>query len=115
MLVGRRQVIVRLAFLFIGLPVDLLRHAVLSGLGFARGRQFVDVVALLLGGDQAHALVAPAAAAFDEVVQLVQFRQQGIERLGIGDHGIGGALVDDVVVQRVAHMLVLDVEQFALE
>lgn len=109
-LVGRCEALVGLSLLLVELLARVLRRAFLSRFRLTRGRQLVRVVPLLLGGGQTHALVAPAAAAFDEVVQLLEFQQQGVQGLGVGDDGIGGGLVYDVVVERVPHMLVLDVE-----
>ncbi len=84
---------------FVGLLFAVLRRPVSSRLGFTRRRrlQLVHVVALLLDHDEAHRLIAPIPAAVDEVVQLLQLREQGVEGLGVGDHGIGRTLVNDVV------------------
>lgn len=97
--VSGRETLVCFSLLFVGLLFAVLRRPVSSRLGFTRRRrlQLVHVVALLLDHDEAHRLIAPIPAAVDEVVQLLQLREQGVEGLGVGDHGIGRTLVNDVV------------------
>jgi Flp pilus assembly protein TadB len=66
-------------------------------------RRQVIVLHLALAGYQAHATVAELAAALYDVVKLGQARDHGVEALGIGDHGIGGAALGQVLIRDGAH------------